>query len=127
MAITTSDLEWAVSEGLITGSQSQAIREAQARRPPDSAAGLSPQPTTRQAPQRHRFEPAHIAYYLGAFIVMCALGWFMFKSWNHLGGGGVFLLSTLYGACFILAGRTLLPGARYISARISCPSTIFQT
>ena len=56
---------------------------------------------------RPRFDLPHVAYYLGAMIVISAMGWFMTEAWERFGGGGIFLIAATYGVCFALAGRTL--------------------
>jgi hypothetical protein len=59
------------------------------------------------APGRARFDTANVAYYLGALIVMAALGWLMNLGWEQFGGTAVCLLAILYAALFAFAGRTL--------------------
>jgi hypothetical protein len=54
-----------------------------------------------------KFDVANVAYYLGALIVIGAMGWFMNKAWERLGGLGLFAAASAYGVCFIWAGRTL--------------------
>jgi len=53
------------------------------------------------------FNVANVAYYLGAMIVIAAMGWLMTTAWEQFGGGGILLLSLLYAALFAWAGRTL--------------------
>jgi uncharacterized membrane protein YidH (DUF202 family) len=59
------------------------------------------------ATDKPRFDLAHVAYYLGALIVIGAMGWFMNRAWEGLGGAGLFGVSAAYAVCFILGGRTL--------------------
>lgn len=61
-----------------------------------------------------KFDVANVAYYLGALIVIGAMGWFMNKAWEGLGGLGLFAVATGYATCFILVGRALWerPGLR---------------
>lgn len=54
-----------------------------------------------------KFDVANVAYYLGALIVIGAMGWFMNKAWEGLGGLGLFTVAACYAVCFILAGRIL--------------------
>ena len=54
-----------------------------------------------------KFDIANVAYYLGALIVIGAMGWFMNKAWDGLGGLGLFMVAACYAACFVLAGRIL--------------------
>ena len=81
-----------------------------------ATSGLSPQQTdllwetlrsnsTNEG--KPKFDVANVAYYLGALIVIGAMGWFMNKAWEQLGGLGLFAVATGYAAGFIWAGRTL--------------------
>jgi len=54
-----------------------------------------------------KFDVANVAYYLGALIVIGAMGWFMNKAWEGSGGLGLFTVAVCYSVCFILAGRIL--------------------
>ena len=54
-----------------------------------------------------RFDTAHVAYYLGALLVIGAMGWFTTREWDHLGGPGLTAVGALYAACFTLAGWRL--------------------
>lgn len=56
---------------------------------------------------RPRFDVANVAYYLGALIVIGAMGWFMNKAWEGLGGPGLFAAGVCYAVCFVWAGWTL--------------------
>ena len=57
--------------------------------------------------EKPKFDVTHVAYYLGALIVIGAMGWFMNKAWEQFGGPGIFIIASCYAICFILAGRTL--------------------
>ena len=57
--------------------------------------------------EKPKFDVTHVAYYLGALIVIGAMGWFMNTAWESFGGGGLFAIAGCYAACFVLAGRTL--------------------
>ena len=91
MKVTREDLDWAASQGLISMDQAKALWKSLEERDAD----------------RPRFDLANVAYYLGALIVIGAMGWFMTEAWERFGGGGILLLSTVYATCFVLAGRTL--------------------
>jgi len=91
MKISEEDFNWAASKGLISAEQAATVWKALENR--DSA--------------KPQFDMAHVAYYFGALIVISAMGWFMTQAWERFGGGGIFLISTVYALCFILAGRTL--------------------
>ena len=54
-----------------------------------------------------RFDAANVAYYLGALIVIGAMGWFMNKAWDGMGGPGLFAVASCYAVCFVMGGRTL--------------------
>lgn len=56
---------------------------------------------------RPKFDVANVAYYLGALIVIGAMGWFMNKAWEGLGGLGLFTAAVCYAGCFIWAGWVL--------------------
>ncbi|VBB09061.1 Hypothetical protein LUCI_4347 [Lucifera butyrica] len=44
-------------------------------------------------------------YYLGALIVITAMGWYVNASWDSLGGLGLFVIAAVYAVCFILAAH----------------------
>src|SRR4051812_20220651 len=54
-----------------------------------------------------RFDGANVTYYLGALIVIGAMGWFMTKAWERLGGLGLFAAAAAYAVCFVIAGSML--------------------
>jgi hypothetical protein len=60
-----------------------------------------------RAPTQGRFNGINVAYYLGALIVIAAMGWLMNLGWESFGGAGIFAISALYAVCFVLAARTL--------------------
>ena len=91
MQVLKKDLDWAVSQGLLSTGQSEALWNALESR--DAS--------------RPRFDLAHVMYYFGALIVISAMGCFMTLGWETLGGGGILLASLVYALCFVLAGRTL--------------------
>ena len=77
MNISKEDLDWAASEKLISPEQAHLVwTRLEARRP-----------------DRSNFGVANVAYYLGALVVMSALGWFMTLGWQKFGGGGIFLIA----------------------------------
>jgi hypothetical protein len=65
-------------------------------------------------PDKPRFDVANVAYYFGALIVIGAMGWFMTKAWEGLGGLGLFAVALCYAICFVVAGRAFWkkPGVR---------------
>ncbi|HUK82451.1 MAG TPA: DUF2157 domain-containing protein [Verrucomicrobiae bacterium] len=91
MKIVRNDLGVAVSKGIITESQADALWQA----------------LEDQGVVRPRFDVANVAYYFGAFTVISAMGWFMTLAWERFGGGGIFVISGVYALCFTLAGWSL--------------------
>jgi hypothetical protein len=57
--------------------------------------------------EKPKFDVANVAYYFGALIVIGAMGWFMNKAWDNMGGPGLFAVASCYAVCFVLGGRTL--------------------
>ncbi|HET9000747.1 MAG TPA: DUF2157 domain-containing protein [bacterium] len=53
------------------------------------------------------FDVPNVAYYLGALVVMAALGWFMTTAWERFGGRGILGIAVVYAACFGLVGYRL--------------------
>ena len=91
MHISKQDLDWAASEKLLSPEQAKLLwMRLEARRP-----------------ERSNFGVANVAYYLGALIVMSAMGWFMTLGWQKFGGGGIFLIAAGYTIAFLLAGYYL--------------------
>lgn len=91
MKISKQDLDAAVAEGLLSEAQAEKLWSAWERR----------------QQEQPRFDLPHVAYYFGALIVIAAMGWFMTEAWEAFGGGGIFIIATLYALGFVLAGRTL--------------------
>jgi len=91
MHISKEDLDWAASEKLIS---------------PEQAKLLWTRLEARYS-NRSNFGVANVAYYLGALVVMSAMGWFMTLGWQKFGGGGIFLIATGYAIAFLLAGYYL--------------------
>jgi hypothetical protein len=91
MKITNEDLRWAASRGIVSPEQARELWDQLGQR-------LSSRP---------RFDAANVAYYLGALIVISAMGWFVTEAWERVGGLGLFAIAAAYAAAFVLAGRTL--------------------
>src|SRR5450631_1646772 len=66
----------------------------------------------RQRPGVFCFE--HVTAYLGALVILCALGGFGFVSWQSFNGAGLLALAVSYGLGFLLAGQLfwVQPGLR---------------
>src|ERR1044071_10225714 len=91
MNISREDLRWAAEKGVLNSGQDEALWCALNKRTAD----------------KPRFDLANVAYYIGALIVIGAMGWFMTSAWEALGGGGIFGIALVYAVCFIFAGRWL--------------------
>ena len=91
MRLEPEDLTWAAKKGVISPEQAGELWELLQKR------------------KRHepRFELTQVLYYLGAMIVMGALGWFMNSAWERAGGAALTGLAVLYAALFIAGGRRL--------------------
>lgn len=86
-------LDAAVSLGIITREQAQAIRD------------LTPE--RREVPAPHAPTAATLGYVLGAVTVLVAMGWFLADRWEWLGAGGVLAVTALYAALFLVVARRL--------------------
>src|SRR5258708_92690 len=53
------------------------------------------------------FDLPNVLYYLGAMIVLSALGWFMGTGWEKFGGAGMMAISLAYALLFIVVGNFL--------------------
>lgn len=117
MKIYQEDLDWAVSQGLITAEQANALWNALLMR----------------NSERPQFNFANVTFYFGALIVISAMTWFMTLAWESFGGGGIFLLASIYALCFVLAGSNLwwrqemkIPGGLLFTIAVSLtPLTIY--
>src|SRR4051812_31123156 len=75
-----------------------------------------------RAPSNGRFNGINVAYYVGALIVIGAMGWLMNLGWESFGGGGILVIAALYAVCFAFAGRTL-----YAKAETRVPGGLLYT
>ncbi len=91
MRVSKEDFDWAVTQQLISAEQATHLWQAFSQR-------HSAQP---------RFDMAHIAYYLGALMVLGAMSWFMGEAWAHFAGVGILVIACSYALIFILVGRML--------------------
>ncbi len=90
--ITEQQLRAAVASGVITSEQL------------DTLLGVTPSADsseTSAVEAREAFNGVTIAYFLGAFLVLFAFGWFLVDRWKVLGAGGVLGISLLYTVLFI--------------------------
>lgn len=89
-------LDAAVSLGIITAAQAQAIRDLVPPRASDAA-------SERALPTGAAF----LGYVLGAITVLVAMAWFLADRWDWLGAGGVLAVALLYAAVFWFVSRRL--------------------
>ena len=109
MRVSRADFGWAVSEGVISEGQAEDLWRALEGRNVD----------------RPRFDLPHVAYYLGALVVISAMTWFMTLGWERFGGGGIFVISLSYALAFAVAGGLLwrdrglkVPGGLLVTAAV---------
>jgi len=109
MRVGKKDLRWAASEGVISADQAEdlwrALEERNANRP--------------------RFDLPHVAYYVGALVVISAMTWFMTLGWERFGGGGILAISLSYMSGFVIVGALLwgekglrVPGGLLVTAAV---------
>lgn len=89
MRIEHADLEAAAEAGLVEHDRVNALHAFLAGR----------------QPERARFTPAHILYYLGGLLAIGAMSLFLHLGWKLLGGWGLFGLAACYAAGGILLLR----------------------
>src|ERR671910_3278586 len=94
MRVRRKDVFRAVTEGVISEGQAEDLWRVLERRNAD----------------RPRFDLPHVAYYLGALVVISAMTWFMTLGWERFGGGGIFVISLSYALAFAVAGGLLWRG-----------------
>lgn len=81
-------------------------------------------------------KPAQISqliYYFGAMVVISAMGWFITIGWDKFGGGGIFLIASLYAVVLFTLGGIFwrkkelkLPGGLLVTIGVSMiPLAIF--
>jgi hypothetical protein len=54
---------------------------------------------------RPKFDPANVAYYFGALIIIGAMGWFMTNAWDFMNGLGMSAIAVCYALLFVVIGR----------------------
>jgi hypothetical protein len=104
-----SDLAGAVERAGLPGETFQRI-EAALRAEPETAAA---------------FEAAHISYYLGALLIIGAMGWFITNGWDRLSGltiagiaGGYALLFAAVGVRLYRRASTRIPGGLMVAVAV---------
>lgn len=71
------------------------------------------------------FEIAHVSYYLGALLIIGAMGWFITNAWDRLSGIALTVIAVIYGILFGGVGfrlyrqaATKLPGGLLIAVAV---------
>lgn len=72
----------------------------------DDARNIWQRLRTRPEVEGH-FEPAHVAYFLGALLVIGAMGWLITDGWDRFAGWQLAAIATGYAAIFLLSARHL--------------------
>lgn len=83
---------------------------------PVSAPGEHVDPGTRpgRTPSAGpRFDLAHVAYYVGALVILVAMGWFLIETWALGEGAAVAVLGAIYAGGFAWAGMRLRATASF--------------
>jgi hypothetical protein len=95
----------------------QSISEQQLRKAVEGA-GLGPDIFERiqtqlaeQSQVASSFEAAHVAYYLGAMLIIGAMGWFITNAWDNLSGFALSAIAILYAVVFGGVGFVLFQKA----------------
>ena len=91
MKLSRRDLDRAVGEGVISSSQAEELWRSFGER----------------GKEQRVFDLPHVAYYLGALIVLFAMGVFMALGWREYGDLGLLLISGSYALFFAAAGGLL--------------------
>src|SRR5829696_5354281 len=109
MRVSKQDFAGAASEGMISEGQAEDLWRVLERRDAD----------------RPRFDLPHVAYYLGALVVISAMTWFMTLGWERFGGRGILAISLSYALGFVVAGGLLwrekglrIPGGLLVTAAV---------
>ncbi|QLF92554.1 DUF2157 domain-containing protein [Pseudomonas sp. ABC1] len=109
LRIDAKDLEQAVHAGVLQPGQDQALLAFFASRPQ----------------LRGSFQLTHVIYYLGALLVIGALGWLLNEAWMNVGDsallalGGVYLLSTACIGIVLWRRQHFVPGGLLAAVAVS--------
>ncbi|NIP83504.1 MAG: hypothetical protein GWM90_31460, partial [Gemmatimonadetes bacterium] len=106
MAITDRDLAELRDAGIIDAGTADRIRAWSAGRAPRDADA---------ADEPGWFDPARTAYYLGAVLILFALGWFALEAWKRYGGWTLAGVALAYGALFAWLGDRLWRGGERVA------------
>ena len=109
MKIKDTDLLLAVKQKVITKKQMEEILSIASLR-----SGSSPS-----------FDVTHLLYYLGALVVIGAMGLFMTLGWERFGGGGIMSISLAYAFVFAITGyvfwfrkKTIIAGGLFFTMAV---------
>lgn len=97
MRIRREDLDQAVAEGLLDSHQAEELWKLL-----DRKNGSGP-----------RLDTQNLLYYLGALLVIGAMGWFMNTAWEQFGGAALLGIAVVYGLVFLAVGRLLWKRPEY--------------
>lgn len=100
MSITERDVAGLQAEGIIDRETAARIR---------AWAGTEAGPTAHGEGSGW-FDPARAAYYLGALLILFALGWFALEAWRRYGGWTLAGVAVAYAALFAILGERLWRG-----------------
>lgn len=96
------DLARAVTEGVLNPGQDEAL-----------LAFLRRQPGTQPS-----FQLAHVAFYLGALLIMAAMGWLLNEAWMRIGDSALLLIALVYIAGLTLTGLLMQRRGQIIPAGV---------
>lgn len=85
------DLARAVDAGLLSAEQEQALLRF----------------LRQQPPQQPSFQLAHVAFYLGALLIMGAMGWLLSEAWMRIGDVALLAVALLYIVLLTSAGLAM--------------------
>lgn len=92
MNISKQDLDWAVSQGMLSQSQAETLWKSF-----NDRSDISPS----------AFSFTNVMYYLGALIVLSAMTLFISTAWESFGGLGVAGIAFIYALAFLAMGYKL--------------------
>jgi hypothetical protein len=128
MNFSREDFDWAVSEGLITAGQAEALWKALESRSSAEASGSPPPAEAAESTPsvRPKFTLINVTYFFGALLIIGAMSVWMTAAWEAFGGGGIFLISLAYMAGLTAAGWYLwhkmdmkIPGGLLVTAAVA--------
>lgn len=91
MKINKTDLDWAVTQNILSAQQADQLWSGLRTR------------TDTQA----KFSLTHVLYYLGAFIIIGAMSWFITEAWDQLHSSILLMVSGTYLLGFLLVGNLM--------------------